>query len=276
MAEKIGTPYPATFYPEKLDDVEHIKEDLEYPAFIKPYYGHLWRERFGGTHKGFKIHNSQELTKKFVEIFSTGLPTMVQSIIPGPNTNHFKINVYMSSKGEPLAVFTLQKIRQYPTEFGVGTMVESLHYPELAELGLKFFKGIGYRGIGSIEFKKDDRNGKLKMIELNPRLWQQNSHSTACGINFPLLQYLDLTGQNPVPQMEFKKRIKWWDALSDFESFWQYFRAGQLSPAKWIRSWKGIGSFATFALDDPGPFFKANEYGLKYLRGPLYVLRNMK
>lgn len=276
MAEKIGIPYSKTFYPETLKDVEQIQKDIEYPAFIKPYCGHLWRDKFGGTHKGFKVHNAKELKDRYVEILPTGLQAMVQSIILGPNINHFKVNVYIGKAGKPLAIFTLRKVRQYPTEFGVGTMVESIHYPELADLGLKFFKGIGYRGIGSIEFKKDDRDGKLKMIELNPRLWQQNSHPTACGINFPILQYLDLTGQNPLPQMEFEEGIKWWDALADFESFWEYFRQGKLSPAKWIRSWKGINSFATFALDDPGPFFKANEYGLKYLRGPFYVLRNMK
>lgn len=191
LAEELATPYARTFYPETINDVRNIKDDISYPAFIKPYYGHLWREKFGGNQKGFKIQTPQELVVRFEEIFPTGLQAMVQSLILGPNTNHYKVNVYMSTEGEPLAVFTLRKIRQYPTEFGVGTLVESIHYPELVDLGLKFFKGIGYRGIGSIEFKKDERDGKLKMIELNSRLWQQNSLATACGINFPLIQYLD-------------------------------------------------------------------------------------
>ena len=275
MAEKIGTPYSKTFYPETLKDVEQIQKDLEYPAFIKPYCGHLWREKFGGTHKGFKIHTAKELKDRYEEILPTGLQAMVQSIILGPNTNHFKVNVYIGKAGKPLAIFTLRKIRQYPTEFGIGTMVESIHYPELAELGLKFFKGIGYRGIGSIEFKKDDRDGKLKMIELNPRLWQQNIHPTICGINFPLIQYLDLTNQNLLPQMEFKDGIKWWDSMADFQAFWVYFRKGELSPAKWIRSLNGIKSFATFAFDDPLPFLKSHRYGLKFLRLPKYIFRNM-
>ncbi len=274
LAEKVGTPYPLTFYPETMDDVESIKKDLEYPAFVKPYYGHLWREKFGGSHKGFKVHTPQELVLRFEEILPTGLEAMVQSLILGPNTNHYKVNVYMSTVGEPLAVFTLRKIRQYPTEFGVGTLVESVRYPELVELGLKFFKGINYRGIGSIEFKKDERDGKLKMIELNPRLWQQNIQATVCGINFPLIQYLDLTGQNPVLQTEFREGVRWFDAMADFQAFWDYFKRGELSPWAWIRSWIGAKAFNTFAWDDLGPFFKNNEYGLKYIRAPLYGLRN--
>ncbi|MDZ7336938.1 MAG: hypothetical protein ONB30_00205 [candidate division KSB1 bacterium] len=277
LAERVGIPYATTFYPQTMADVHQIKDRVDYPAFIKPYYGHLWRERFGGTHKGFKVHSPQELVSRLEEILPTGLDVMVQSIILGPNTNHFKVNVYMGTVGEPLAVFTLRKIRQYPTEFGVGTLVESIRYPELADLGLRFFRGIGYRGIGSIEFKKDDRDGKLKMIELNPRLWQQNIHATDCGINFPLIQYLDLTGQNPSPQMEFKEGVRWLDAMADFQSFWSYFRRGELTPWAWVRSWIGARSFATFAWDDLGPFFSANEYGLKYLRAPMYLLlRNPK
>lgn len=274
LAEQVGTPYATTFYPETMEDVQHIKNEVEYPAFIKPYYGHLWRERFGGNHKGFKIHTPQELVSRFKEIFPTGLQAMVQSLILGPNTNHYKVNVYMSIAGEPLAIFTLRKIHQYPTEFGVGVLVESIRYPELVDLGLKFFKGINYRGIGSIEFKKDERDGKLKMIELNPRLWWQNIQATACGINFPLIQYLDLTGQTPTPQTEFREGVKWLAAISDFQAFWDYFKRGELSPCSWIRSWIGAKAFSTFAWDDLGPFFKANEYGLKYIRAPLYALRN--
>ncbi|MBM3212322.1 hypothetical protein FJZ33_08885 [Candidatus Poribacteria bacterium] len=273
MAERIGTPYPQTFYPDNMDDVEAIKDILEYPAFIKPYYSHLWKEKF--YNKGFKVSNSEELKEQFTKILPTGLQVMVQSIILGPNTNHFKVSTYIDSKGRPLMVFTLRKIRQYPTDFGVGTLVESLRYDELKELGLVFFMGIQYRGIGSIEFKKDDRDGRLKMIELNPRLWQQNCHATRCGMNFPLIQYLDLTGQNPKPQTDFIEGIKWFDATSDFQAFFDYFRKGQLSPWRWVRSWIDAKAFATFAWDDLGPFFTSNKCGLNYIRLPLYILKQL-
>jgi len=275
-AEQVGTPYATTFYPETAEDVKRIKDQVDYPAFIKPYVGHLWREKFAGSQKGFKVHSPQELVARFEEILPTGLQAMVQSIIIGPNTNHYKVCAYINCHGEPLAVFTLRKIRQYPTEFGVGTLVESLHFPELVELGLKFFKGIGYQGIGSIEFKRDERDGCLKMIELNPRLWQQNIQAADCGVNFPLIQYLDLTGQSLPSQPAFEDGVRWFDAMADFQSFWSYFRRGELSPWGWVKSWIGARSFATFAWDDLGPFFQSNEYGLKYLRAPLYALRHRK
>ncbi len=275
LAEKAGIPYPKTFYPENLDDLNRIKDEIDYPAFIKPYYSYLWQEKFPGI-KGFKVYTSQELLRRFEEILPTGLQVMVQSIILGPNTNHFKVNVYIGKSGKPLAIFTLRKIRQYPTEFGVGTCVESIYYKELKELGLKFFKKINYIGIGSIEFKKDERDGKLKMIELNPRLWQQNIQATVCGINFPLIQYLDLTGQTIAPQTKFKEGVKWIDEIADLQSFWSYFRRGELSLWVWVRSWYGAKAFATFAWDDLEPFFQNNQFSFRYWKIPLYIWRHRR
>ncbi len=274
LAGRVGMPYAPTFYPETAEDVWRIKDRLDYPAFIKPYFGHLWRERFqGAADKGFKVHNADELLRRFDEIFPTGLQAMVQSIILGPNTNHYKVCAYLSQSGEVLALFTLRKIRQYPTEFGVGTLVESVEYPELAELGLRFFRDIGYRGIGSIEFKRDDRDGQLKLIELNPRLWLQNSQAADCGINFPLIEYLDLIGQPPPPQTKFKIGVKWWSARADFRAFRVYHKHGKLSLWDWARSCLGAKSFATFAWDDLGPFLHTYEYGLGILKLPRLLKR---
>jgi D-aspartate ligase len=270
MAEKARVPCPVTLYPTTLDDIERMKEKLNYPVFIKPLYSYQWQAEFPGV-KGFKIHDADELIECYKVIEQKNIKVMVQEIIQGPNTHHYKVNVYIDGKGSVLALFTLRKIRQYPVEFGVGSCVESIHSEEVSMLGLKFLEYIRYRGVGSIEFKQDTRDNRLKLIELNPRFWQQNGLATACGINFPLIQYLDLTGQNPEPQHEFKVGIKWLDTLSDFQSFWEYFKKGKLSLWSWIRSLKGTRTLSTFSLNDPGPFFKNHQYGLKYLKLPFYL-----
>jgi predicted ATP-grasp superfamily ATP-dependent carboligase len=114
------------------------------------------------------------------------------------------------------------------------------------------------------------------LIELNPRLWQQNAHATASGINFPLIQYRDLTGPPPAPRVAFKSGVRWLDAVADFQAFWAYRQAGELSAREWLASLRGTRSFATFAFDDPGPYLKANRWGLKYLRAPVYALRQRR
>ena len=139
LAARVGTPTATTYYPETPADVDRLKGELAYPAFIKPYYGHLWRERFPGEQsKGIKVRDAAGLVAAYRTIFDAGLQALVQSIIIGPNTNHYKVCAYVGQTGDLLALFTLRKIRQYPTDFGVGTLVESVRCPEVAELGWRF------------------------------------------------------------------------------------------------------------------------------------------
>ena len=274
LAEQIGMPLAKTYYLESMADVSKIKNELEYPVFIKPYFGHLWREIYGSAHKGFKVGSPQELVDRYEEIFRTRLQAMVQSIIIGPDSNLYEVSFYIGKMGDQQAVFTHRKIHQYPAEFGVCTCAESLYYPELVELGLKLMRGFDYRGISSIEFKRDERDGQLKLIELNPRFCQQNILAADCGVNFPLIEYLDLIGERQEPVNEFKIGVKWLDLVIDFPSFWEYYRRHETTPWQWLKTWKGIRSFPVFALDDLGPFFKKYENGKKILGLPFFIFRN--
>lgn len=276
LAERAGVPYPATEYPESPEDVERVAPALEYPVLVKPYYGHLWRQTFGGDHKGFKVESPDELVRTFERILPAKIPAMAQSIVPGPNTNHYKLCAYVRADGTPLVPLALRKIRQYPPEFGVGTFVETVNDPEVTELGLRFLKGIEYRGIGSIEFKRDARDGSLKLIELNPRLWQQNSLATAVGLNYPLVQVLDLAGESVPEPRPYRSGVAWLDAVADFQSFWAQRKATGTGVLAWLSSWRRARAFATFALDDPRPYLHENEYGLRYARFPLYLYRRRK
>jgi D-aspartate ligase len=276
LAQRAGVPYPATAYPESAEEVDAVAGTLEYPVIVKPYYGHLWRQTFGGEHKGFKVTAPDELREVFGRVLPKKIPALVQSVVPGPNTSHYKLCAYVRADGTPSVPFALRKVRQYPPEFGVGTLVESVHDTEVTELGLRFLEKIGYRGIGSIEFKRDARDGSLKLIELNPRLWQQNSLATACGLNYPLVQVLDLEG-GPLPQdAGYPAGVRWLDAVADFQSFWAQRKATGAGVASWLASLRGVRAFATFAWDDPRPYLRENGYGLRYARLPLYLYRRRR
>jgi D-aspartate ligase len=273
LAGQAGIPIPTTFYPKTPDDIEAIKHRVQYPAIIKPCYGHMWREIFGGQSKAIKVGSPEELEESFRPIPPTGLDILVQSVVIGPATNHFEVSAYVGTSGDVLATFVARKIRQFPPEFGVGCLVESMESPELARLGLDFLRTIDYRGIANIEFKRDQRDGRLKLIELNPRLWSQNELATHCGMNFALLQYLELTGQRPTPLTRFTPGVRWVDPLYDYWAFGEYARRGELRLVDWLRSWRGVRVVATFARDDPQPFLHDIGYGRSALHLPGHVVR---
>lgn len=271
LAEKAEIPIPNTSYPESLQDVQVIRNQIQYPLIIKGRYSFKWREELGGVFKGFKINNEQELCRISKDIFEKKIPIIIQSVIVGPNTNHFKFCAYVNKEGRILAKFTLRKIRQYPVEFGVGTCVESVEYKELEELGIKFFQGINYKGVGSVEFKVDSQDHKLKLMELNPRYWMQNEQATYCGVNFALIQYLDLTSQNVTAQEKFKLGVRWIEPVQDFKSFLKQNRHNKLLVFQWFIFLFQCRVFSTFFWHDLKPFFKSFCFGLKLFKLPWFL-----
>ena len=182
---------------------------------------------------------------------------VVQELIPGPDTNHYKACCYVSKRGEVVRAFALRKLRQQPPGFGFGSLVESVYEPAVLSLGKRFLESIDYRGVGSAEFKRDERDGALKLIELNPRYWQQNALAERCNVNFPLAQYQDLTGEIAAQTAAYEQHVKWVNVTADLDSFRLYRRRGELDFRTWLRSLGGPKVYSNFAADDPIPGLQA-------------------
>jgi predicted ATP-grasp superfamily ATP-dependent carboligase len=148
-------------------------------------------------------------------------------------------------------------------------------YPELRALGSIFFKESHYRGVGSAEFKLDERDGKLKLIELNPRYWQQNALATACGMNFPLVDYLEATGQGPKIQQEHVAGIKWVNRYMDLDSFLIYRKEGALTFSAWRKTLKGKKVYSDFSWADPVPGLYEIGFGLKLVKAPWFIWKRL-
>jgi len=273
LAARVGVPHAATHYPETLDDVRDVAAAVEYPVYIKPYYSHLWHAAFPGTGKGIKASSAAQLVESFARILPTGTQAMVQEIIRGPATNVQSIRVYITQDGSLLGAFTNRKIRQYPVEFGRATMAESIHDPAFRDMGIRFFQDIDYRGFGLIEFKRDDRDGVLKVTDLNPRWLKTVNIATDSGIDFPLMHYLDLIGEEPPAQLQFEAGVRWLDAAGDFASAMSLIGIGDLSRLAWVRSWLGSRSFSSFAIDDWRPFLTEYRYGRRLVSAPVQLVR---
>ena len=254
-AAAAGVATPSTRTPRTLDEVRRVARELSYPAVVKPLVGHVWRERYR-TEKAIRVDGDVALVGLFTEILASGHSALVQSLIAGPNTNHCKVCAYFDRQGEARAVLCMRKIRQYPVDFGVGTLMETVADPELEEMGLRLFRAMNWRGPGSIEFKRDDRDGRWKLIELNARLWQQSALAEIAGMNFPFIQYMDAVG-HPTTVESYRVGVRWMDEFRDPRSAWEHRRRGAVTLRQWVRSFSGVRAYALWAADDPWPFVAA-------------------
>ncbi len=275
LAAASGTPFPSSCFPATYDEALAVKDSLRYPAFIKPYWGHQWRRHFGGQHKGFKVHSPEEFLARFREVLDSGHPALVQSYVTSREDDLFSVSLYVSRTGEVLGAFARKQVRQYPPNSGTVSLAISARNPDLVGIATRFCRSIGYRGIAGLECKLDREDNQYKLLDFNPRLMLSDSLTAYCGINFPLMQYLDVTGQSPaVHPHECPEGVKWLDTMEDFQSFKQYHERGELGFKDWLGSLRGARAFALFAWDDPLPFLIARKFGLSYGRILQYMIRH--
>jgi predicted ATP-grasp superfamily ATP-dependent carboligase len=250
-AEQLGICIPKTFAPLDLGHLEEMASSISYPVYIKGANSYLWFWQF--RNKGFLAANYQELKQYYESAVGKNLKSVVQEIVIGPNTNHFEVNAYYSAQKELVGLFCTQKARQYPIDFGNGTFMISKKLPELSSLARRLFEGIGYMGAGVIEFKKDERDGRFKLLELNPRFTQQYFHAAVAGIDFAHMNYLECVGKKPEPAMEYEEDILYVDLFLDLLSFLQHRKQGYLTFTQWWRSVRKADCVEYFSRDDLKP-----------------------
>lgn len=136
----------------------------------------------------------------------------------------------------------------------------------------RLIERVGLLGYFNAEFKYDERDRTYKFIEVNARIWQQISIGQEIGLHFPMLQYLDLTGQALPDSVAVPDGIKWIDPFPDFESFVaaEGSRASLRRLPSLLRQWRGsirgARNFALFCSDDLGPAWRQLGYGRQVLR----------
>jgi predicted ATP-grasp superfamily ATP-dependent carboligase len=270
-AVRLGIPMTETFYPRSMQEVEEGRRRLRFPAFIKPLHSHLWQPVFGI--KGFVVRDAGELREKMDEVFAAGQEVMVQDIIWPPGKELYNAGAYIGRDGYVSPVITWQKVRQYPPNFGVASLAMSCHQPEVAELGMRFMRGLGYKGIASVGFKRDERDGGWKLIELNARTWMAHELSDGAGVPLVYLQYLDLAGRPKPELVDFKDGVRWWDLMSDADSFWRLRRRGEMRAGQWLRSWRGSDIYSHYAPDDLWPVLYRYGFGVRAAKLAVDLLR---
>jgi predicted ATP-grasp superfamily ATP-dependent carboligase len=115
---------------------------------------------------------------------------------------------------------------------------EAVWVQEVVDDALALLRAFGYRGLSQVEFKRDPRDGRFKLMEINARLWQWHGLATACGVDLPRIAYADLTGEE-LPPAQMNGNGKRW--------------AITLLPGERPAPQRPPYVDAVFATDDPKP-----------------------
>lgn len=253
LADAHGIATPSTVKLGTIADVEEIGDELSYPCVLKPNHSHLFQLRAKSAAKALVIHGPAELRQEFERLQAVGVEMLVTEVICGSDDEFVSYYSYIDSDGTPLLHFTKRKIRQHPPGFGIGTYHATTHDPEVADLGRRFFAAVGLRGLGNVEFKRDGRDGRLKLIECNARFTASNELIRRSGVDLALFSYNRLTGRPTPPVDVYRDNMHLWEPVNDTRAFLTYRRRGELTFAKWVRSLAHRQCFPVVRLSDPLP-----------------------
>ena len=234
------------------DNIAHLEH-----GFLKPCdsqaFGTLFRR------KAFTFDSRDEALARYREATQAGLAVIMQEYIPGPPTEHFFLDGFVDREGRFKAWFARRRLRMHPMPFGNSTYLVSVGLEEVSD-GMqsleKLLTATRYRGIFSAEFKRDQRDGRLKLLEINARPWWYVGFAVDCGVNVVHMAYLDALKMEVPEKVNYPNGVHFVFTAYDGMACRMLHEAGKLSKADWFRQW-ATAKQALFVWYDPWPSTRA-------------------
>ncbi len=265
IAGKIGVPAPAYWEINSDEDVEKIRDDVRLPVMVKPLDSFAFVHEFGA--KLFIVDTDFDKVVEKVKLArSRGQDVMVVEMIPGPDDLLTSYYTYRTEDGRRLYDYTKSVIRRWPVNRGGACFHQSEWLPETAEMGQKLFDGLDWNGIGNVEFKRDTRDGQLKIIEVNARFTAAHRLVTAAGAPIDEIIYRHLTNQDIPTFDSYSNTLRMIYPIGDFMAYLELRRSKQLSLFGWLKTvFAQPVVVPDFSFGDPYPALA--EWGLIARRG---------
>ena len=242
--------YPQTFYP--LMDADLADVNCDFPAILKPAV-HASINRLTED-KAWRVADREELLLRFREARELMPPDLilVQEMIPGSGGSQFSFAA-LCCEGKTIAFLTARRTRQYPIDFGYSSsFVETMDVPEIVSPSQRLLAAMGYTGIVEVEYKFDFRDGRFKLLDINPRLWTWAPLGGRAGMDFPYLLWKMLQGKR-VREQTAPAGVRWVRMSTDVPAAFQEILRGRLNLREYLASMRGPLQFALVTADDPLP-----------------------
>jgi len=240
-----------------LSPQDPVMTGLKFPLITKGRNGLSFFKTLG--RKVFLSESDTELREQLKKI-SEKYPiekTFTQELIPFDGNNKTISFTAFCINGEIQSHWMGEKVREHPIRFGTATFAKSILCPQLSEPSREILNHLKYTGVCEIEYLLDPRDGKYKLIEINPRTWLWVGLAKSCGVDYALMIYNFLNGIATNYPTEYQVGVNWVNYVTDLPfSLIAIFRR-KLNVNQFFSSFKGKTMNAIFSWQDikPGIFF---------------------
>jgi predicted ATP-grasp superfamily ATP-dependent carboligase len=243
--------HPETWYPADASCPD-LARKVSYPVYVRPAQSLQFLQYF--REKGFTAHSPREL-RYYLELAQQHqVPVMVQQIVEGPTDDGYNIKGYFNRGGMLALLISKRKVWQ-PTMFSNPSVTVTIPHADAEKFTqpfLKYMKHHNYRGLFGAEFKRDSRDGQVKLLEVNARSMGCSYLGRACGADDIYAAYRDALGKDIVTET-YQPGLHW---ISEFTSLWTIINHLRHRKYRWFRD---IGTILAkrhlkyLSGDDPVP-----------------------
>ncbi|HJV64901.1 MAG TPA: FAD-dependent oxidoreductase [Geomonas sp.] len=272
LAERLEIDQPRTFCPSSRSELQDLS--CTFPVVVKPALHDSINnrlERPGGSNrehgeraqpksrklavdKAWRADDRESLLEAYDRACSQ-MPAemvMIQEMVPGGGDSQFSYAA-LCSRGAPLASLTAQRLRQFPMDFGrLSTYVETVDAPLVVRAAEKLLRGLDFTGLIEVEFKLDHRDGRFKLIDVNPRVWGWHTLGARAGVDFSHLLWRQVKG-DPFADLVGRPGVGWMYPVLDIPVAFKEIVQGRLSLSDYLRPLLRPLEMAVLVRDDPLP-----------------------
>jgi len=250
LAERVGIPVPRRYQPKSLAEVSAL--DCQFPVILKPASHH--QPNVFTRAKAWIAEDRATLLARYAQAAEV-VPTdeiVLQEMIPGDGRAQFSYAAVWRD-GAPLGMLTATRTRQFPVNVGyTSSFVETVDNPTVVAAASRFLAALKFSGPVEIEFKFDSRDGRYKILDVNPRLWAWVGIGESAGIEFPALLYRAALGEE-VAVAAALGGAAWMHVSRDLMAAMQEMMMGRLDLRRYLAGLRKKIAFAVFARDDVIP-----------------------
>ncbi|MGH7467772.1 MAG: hypothetical protein ACRENP_07250, partial [Longimicrobiales bacterium] len=254
LAAQHGMPMPRTEFVQSSEEIQSFAAHAHFPCVLKPIHFREWQLLPSHNRLAFTkvaiANNLEELLDSWRLASVVNPNVILQEIIEGPDRAK---RVYLSCydrDGRRVANAMFQELRCSPLGFGPATVTQPVVDAETDDICDRFLRAINYSGICEIEMKRDTRDGRVKLIEANPRLSGGGDAAPYAGVDLCWLHYLDLIGKTVTPVAPQARDFRHIVLRGDVSTIAEYRRAGLITWGEVIQSYKPPLAFFDFDLRD--------------------------
>jgi D-aspartate ligase len=187
LADEHGLEYPKTAMAAP-DSSDPSNFGFDFPMIVKPADSvAYWNCSFPHKKKVFLAETREEYDAIIGAIYGSSYDEelIIQEFIPGDDSRMRVMNCYSDADGKVRLVSLAQALLEEHSPEGIGSYAALIPVrdDELAARLKGFLEAIGYVGFSNFDMKYDERDGKYKLFEINPRQGRSSFVVTAAGTN---------------------------------------------------------------------------------------------